>query len=119
MFVGAVAFAGNVSGSVADNPIMAMVSEKNPILVVRFNKKDVYYEKSLEKVIAQAIAVNSDIKFTIFGVVQSESSQGYVGRRMRHMANILVRSGISDDHIVMYYQRDGKIASDEIRIYVE
>jgi hypothetical protein len=105
----------------------AQVSHHNtPLMVVRFNQPNLYYQQQLFNVVSRALDAKPDVMFNIISLVPETPDANLnqrIGADARNstgsfVAN-MVQMGIPQNRIRVSYQPGYNIESNEVHLFVE
>lgn len=97
-----------------------------PLMVVRFNQPNLYYQQQLYNVVSRALQAKPDVMFNIVSLVpetQDAALNQRIGTDARNstggfIAN-LVQMGVPQNRIRVSYQPGYNIESNEVHLFVE
>ena len=114
---------GGVEASIAQAQ-MAPVGNA-PLVVIRFNQRQVYYERQLFTALEQAVAVKPSVLFEVVSYVptgQDERAQADLFARAQAETNRVLGSfaemGVPAERIQVSTERDGSLKHHEVHIFV-
>lgn len=85
-----------------------------PLIVVRYNQKDVAYQSSLSFAVAEAKKVKPDVAFEVVDV----SPEGTIGRlHGQEVVDSIIHMGV-DQKLVTLRSENGAGANEEVRVFV-
>lgn len=104
-------------------PVQAQ--ENKPVMVIRFNQDVVGYERPLEKVVRQAMAIKPDVFFEVVAIIP-DSGQSRENKKKQkqseQLASQVVESmqiaGLPRENIRVTYQSDANASSNEMHVFV-
>lgn len=98
---------------------------QDAVMIIRFNKKVVSYEKPLEKVVDAATNVKRDAFFDIVSVVpqtaserQNRSNKSTSIAYSNNVVDVLRKSGVGPDNIRITFQNSDLVNNSEVHIFV-
>ena len=94
---------------------------KEPVMIIRFNKTEVAYEKKLKVVAEEALKVNQDSKFIIKFFFRSRggaSDANLAKREIQKIINHLMKLGITEENIIQEIIFNEKAQGNEIHIWL-
>ncbi len=94
-----------------------------PLVVVRFNQPQVYYEQSLYQAISQAVAVKSGLLFDVVSAAPggTANDMGWQQTASAHTQMVVAsmeKMGVPQTRMTITGQREAGLKFDEVRIYV-
>lgn len=110
---------------VADSKAFDPDALKQPLMVIRFNQRTVYFEKPLYNAVARALEAKPEVMFNVVSLVPSRGEQGpsdaakdraeaNLGKVVRYLESI----GVPKSRFGVERQDGGPIGSDEVQIFV-
>ena len=94
-----------------------------PLVVIRFNQPQVYYEQSLYQAVSKAVAVRSDLMFDVVSAAPGGTANdaGWVQTASAHTQMVVAsmeNMGIPQGRMSITGQREAGLHYDEVRIFV-
>ena len=106
---------------VAAQSVYASVETRQPVMVLRFNQRNVHYEKHLASIIRRAQQIKPDVKFDLVSILPATGDRDFWQRKSTAQVNQLMRSfannGIAAQRIETS-QKMAAVSTDEIHIFV-
>ncbi len=99
-----------------ENPARYSASARVPLILIRFNQRHVYFERSLNQVVQKARAVKPDVVFDIL-TVPKVGSDGQ--RNTNKVIQALVNAGIAKPNIRVASTPPSRNGYDEVHVFVE
>jgi hypothetical protein len=91
-----------------------------PLLIVRFNKPDVYYKTPLQLVVDKAVSIKPAARFEVVSLVPVTEGQETARMIAEHNGKKIVQaitaSGVSAERIAMKVQEDRRVSANEVHI---
>ncbi|MFN7038458.1 MAG: hypothetical protein ACK4OM_02680 [Alphaproteobacteria bacterium] len=92
----------------------------SPVMVIRYNKPQVYYDKPLEMLAKQAMSLKSEPSFTIETISAPNTSKKVdLYSEVQNIVNKLVEQNIKIEKIFITETADQNLMQNEIHIFVE
>ncbi len=88
-----------------------------PIMIIRFNKDEINFNKPLQKVVKKALTINPNITFNLVSFVASNNKKQEAIDNLRLVTASLIKFGLSSAQIKVLYRHKDTISSNEIYIY--
>ncbi|MEZ5691645.1 MAG: hypothetical protein R3D71_08275 [Rickettsiales bacterium] len=97
---------------------------KDAIMIVRFNKRRVYFQTALKKVVDMVAGVKPDAVYNIQSVIPiDEDDVGVKYRRYNYNLRLVVgelnRMGVSIDRINIDIMKSNNVTHQELRIFIK
>lgn len=102
------ALSGNLEAQAASN---------SPLVIIRFNNKNVQFENSLSNAIAQALAKKPSVKLNV--QISSARDKNNAAEYEMKVINTIKNSGITADKINVTHDNNSQSGFAEFYIYVE
>lgn len=103
----------------------AFAADDKPLMIIRFNKDIVDYEKSLDKVVASALDAKASTFFDVVSIVPEteNSKQNKIMTKdseylTGQVAENLKLSGVDEKNIRVTYQNSKLVKNNEVHIFV-
>lgn len=123
--------AATVAFTVAFNPAYSMpasegVSAQNtPLVIVRFNQRKVYYEKSLYNAVSRAVQVKPSVMFSLVAYVPQTRdpllNQRHLNLASAHLNEVssnMVKMGVQANRLSLSTRLNPGIKHDEVHLFV-
>lgn len=99
----------------------AAVEQRQPVMILRFNQRNVHYEKHLASIIRRAQQIKPDVQFDVVSILPSGGERSFWQKkttaRVKQLTESFARNGVSGDRIHTS-QKIAPVSSDEIHIFV-
>lgn len=111
----------------AFTPLVTLAQEAGmtPLITVRFNKPNVYYEQPLANAVNKALAIKPDADFDVVSNAPSTGDadldkrwQATAGHNTRAIVKAITNLGVSVDHIHVTGQFQTGLRYDETQVFV-
>ncbi|MBN8530531.1 MAG: hypothetical protein J0L97_01540 [Alphaproteobacteria bacterium] len=86
-----------------------------PLMVIRFNQRNVYYQRPLYNAASRALQIKPDV---VFSVIATGPDENGIGNRGGEVVQALAGMGIPQRQIQYSAKIDPQAASPEVRIFV-
>ncbi|MEK6745527.1 MAG: hypothetical protein AABY33_00645 [Pseudomonadota bacterium] len=101
--------------------ITSSPSQKDAVLVIRFNQKYVYFENALKKVIDKVYGIKPNAGYEIQSVIPNDGNDGNAKKYLENLRNVVAefnRLGIPKERISIRTDVTDLVQSQEINIFV-
>ena len=104
----------------ADMP-EASLSGRRPLMIIRFNKKNVAYKQPLYQTIKATLKKQPDAKFEIVSVTpeNSEKDEQEAAKNAKIIRETMMMTGISEDRIFLTKTKNPTVKTPEVRLYLK
>ena len=96
-----------------------------PVMIIRFNKRNVFYDRPLYNIVRKAMKAKSDVVFNVVSYVPASPNPALYQRfmnqastHMRELGNSLAKMGVERNRVRMFTEAHNGLQYDEIHIYV-
>lgn len=93
----------------------AAIEAARPLMVIRFNQRNVYYQRPLYNAASRALQIKPDV---VFSVVASGPEADGVGQRGGEVVQALAGMGIPQRQIQYSAKADPQATSPEVKVFV-
>ncbi len=101
--------------------ITSSPSQKDAVLVIRFNQKYVYFENALKKVIDKVYGIKPNAGYEIQSVIPNDGNDANAKKYLENLRNVVAefnRLGIPKERISIRTDVTDLVQSQEINIFV-
>ena len=104
----------------ADMP-EASLSGRRPLMIIRFNKKNVAYKQPLYQTIKATLKKQPDAKFEIVSVTPENSvkDEQAAAKNAKIIRETMMMTGISEDRIFLTKTKNPTVKTPEVRLYLK
>lgn len=115
-----------ITSSALSNEDINEQKSKEPLMLIRFNQPNIYFEEPLQKIINKALEIKPSAKFILYYNIKvtgntaiDNKSRKVAFDNTKTIVNSLIKNGVYKENIVINYLDDQHLDHDEIRIFVE
>lgn len=94
-------------------------AKNTPVMVIRYNQENVYFEKTLNMVIQKAKDINSNARFKLVACynAQPNAKEDIINKAII-VKDQMIAFGVNEESLIAGYKLVPEIQYNEIRIYV-
>lgn len=103
----------------ADAPSTNQATAAQPIMIIRFNKADVYYKAPLKKIIGKALSMKPTVAFNVVSLIpetQDTQATPIAEHNGKKIAEAIAASGVDKERITLVLQQSSDIQFNEVHV---
>ena len=91
-----------------------------PLMIIRFNQRKVYFERSLYEAVERAVEVKPGVRFTLVSMVPGEeASSDTADRNAGKIVKALNDMGVPSSRIDVQRKTDNSVDTGEVHVFVK
>lgn len=104
----------------------SVAGQQSPLVIIRFNQRNVYFEQALANALAKAKSVKPTASYTVLLTLppgDSKKAAAQIAKagnyNLARVVTVLRENGISDANIRIVREESASVGSDEVRVFIQ